>query len=105
MERINPYAVTRNTATYEAYRAYNREATKAGAPFFLVGIIFLPIWIPLQVLAEQRFAHARDFPILVAIMMAPAVLCLLFTAIGVLRIRRYRREHPIPEAWRQARPA
>jgi hypothetical protein len=103
VERINSYAVMRNTATFEAYRAYNRAAMKAAGPFFLMGTIFLPLWISLQVLVEPRFVHARmaGLPLFVAWMIGPAVLCLLFTAIGLLRVRQHRREHPIPEEWRQ----
>jgi len=103
VERINPYAVMRNTATLEAYRAYNRAAMKAGAPFFVMGAILLPVWTPLQALAERRFglAHAMALPLFVALMIGPAVVCLLFTVIGVLRTLRFRREHPIPEEWRQ----
>jgi hypothetical protein len=103
VEQINPYAVMRNTATYEAFKAYKREAMKAGAPFFVVGTTLIPVSISLQGLTEQAFVHSGRvaLPLLMAWTMAPAVLCLLFTAIGALRIRQFRREHPIPEEWRQ----
>lgn len=104
MERINPYAVMRNTATLEAYRAYTREATKAGAPFFVMATVLLPLWISFQGLLEPRVVHAHvlGLPLFAAWMFGPAALCLLFTVLGALRVRKYRREHPIPEAWRQA---
>jgi hypothetical protein len=103
VEQINPFAVVRNTATHEAFKAYKREEMKAGAPFFLVGAALLPVSLSFQGLTEQAFVQSGkvDLLLLVAWAMAPAVLCLLFTGIGVLRMRRFRREHPIPAEWRQ----
>ena len=104
MEQINPYAVMRNTATLKAYRAYNREAAKAGQAFFVAVVIFNPaFWLPIESLVERRFVHgkAADLPLLAALVFAPAVLSLLFLVIGVLKMRRFRREHPIPDEWRQ----
>ena len=104
MDRINPYAVMRNTATFEAYRAYTREAAKAGQGFFVLGIILMPaFWVPIESVVARRFDHgkAADLPLLAAVIFGPAALSLLFLVIGVLKTRRYRRDHPIPDAWRQ----
>jgi hypothetical protein len=106
LERINPYAVTRNTATYEAYRAYMREAVKAGQPFLLVVFLvaLLPvILMPLSVTFEKRLAHGQpaDVRLLLAVLLAPPILIGALAVLGFLRMRRFRREHPIPDEWRQ----
>jgi hypothetical protein len=103
LEQINPYAVTRNTATYEAYRAYCREMMKAGQGLVVLGTALPALWIPVGMLLLRRFGQPRvaDFPLLLAIMLAPAVLSGLLVLIGCVNMQRYRREHPMPEEWRQ----
>ena len=102
MEHINPYAVMRNTATHEAYKAYNREAMKAGR-FLFLGIFLPPIWLPIEMIVARRFDHPMmaDLPLFSAFVFGPAVLSALLVLIGGLQMRRFRREHPIPEEWRQ----
>ena len=95
MERINPYAVMRNTATYEAYRARMRAIMRAGQPFSIVALICWCAWLPLFGLALNRggiWLAAADF-VLVGI-------GVIFGAIAAIRMRRYQREHPIPDEWR-----
>jgi len=102
MVLINPYAVMRNTATHKAYKAYMRGLTNAGAPLFLA--MMLPaLWLPFQFLIGRRFDHATraDLPLLLAWSVAPAILAAALAIIGAVRIARYRREHPIPDEWRQ----
>jgi hypothetical protein len=105
MVLINPYAVMRNTATHEAYKAYMRGLTNAGAPLFL-GMMLPALWLPFQFLIGPRFDHATrgGLPLFLAWSLAPAVLAVLLVIVGALRIARYKREHPIPDEWRQVPP-
>ena len=102
MDRINPYAVMRNTATYEAYTAYRREAAKAGRLLF-VGIFAPGLWLPIEMIVAKRFDYPKsvDLPLLLMFVLGPAVVSGLLVLVGGLRMARFRREHPIPEAWRQ----
>ncbi len=103
MEQINPYAVMRNTATYEAYRAYNRASWKAGQGLVLAGTMLPALWVPLELLVGQRLGHTRvaEMPLLAVLLIAPTILSLACLTIGALKIAKFRREHPIPDEWRQ----
>jgi hypothetical protein len=105
VERINPYAVMRNTATLEAYRARQRALMLSGQPFtslavfcLFLGCFLLPRFedIP-RVFGLSPFASVLVLDGLLANTLAGGV----FAVIAVLRIRRYGREHPIPDEWRQ----
>jgi hypothetical protein len=103
VEQINPYAVVRNTATYEAYRAYNRAAWKAGQGLVMAGMVLPGLWVPLELLIGQRLGHTRgaEVPLLAVFLIAPTILSLACLIVGALKIAKFRREHPIPEEWRQ----
>ena len=103
MEHINPYAVVRNTATYEAFKAYQRRATGAGAPFLVFGFV-LTVFIPQAFMLGSRWLFHKPTPDarwamwgLAASVALGAILC----AVGVIRMLRFRRENPIPAEWRQ----
>jgi hypothetical protein len=101
MVLINPYAVMRNTATHKAYKAYVRGLANAGAPLFIA--MMLPaLWLPFQFLITRRFEGAPpNLPLLMAWTLGPAILAAGLVVWGAVRISRYRREHPIPDEWRQ----
>jgi hypothetical protein len=103
LEQINPYAVTRNTATYEAYRAYCRDMMKAGQGLVVLGSVLPALWLPLEMLLLRRFGQPKvaDLPLFLVVLFAPAVLSGLLVLIGYVNMQRYRREHPMPEEWRQ----
>ncbi len=98
MDPINPYAVMRNTATLEAYRAYTRKATQ---PLFALGI--LPFCLtPVALALSRRALHASPATwtwTLVVVLLSWGLggLCL---GVGIWRMARYRRENPIPDEWR-----
>jgi hypothetical protein len=105
MERINPYAVMRNTATLEAYRARQRGVMWAGQPFTSFAIVCLTFVFFIA-------PNLGDFPRLFGlgprmtlwIVLGSAIIPLAggaFVLLAALRTRRYLREHPIPDEWRQ----
>ena len=103
MEQINPYAVIRNTATYEAFKAYTRRAAMAGQPFFIGGF-FLSILTPQLLLFGSRWllhTSSLDWRWAVACMALPIGLGAVLMGVGVVKTLRFRREHPVPEEWRQ----
>jgi hypothetical protein len=102
LEQINPYAVMRNTATYEAFRAYHRGLHKAGAPLFL-GMTLPALWLPIGMFVSRGLGQPRmaGLPLFLMAALGPAALSGLLVLIGALNMRRYRREHPLPEEWRQ----
>jgi hypothetical protein len=103
VDLINPYAVLRNTATYDAFKAYSRKAAMSGHPFFMAGVflgvlapqilLFGSRWLPHKSPLDWRWAFAC-----LALSVALSGICL---GIGAMRTIRFRREHPIPEEWRQ----
>jgi hypothetical protein len=103
LEQINPYAVVRNTATYEAFKAYHRKAAGAGAPFFIFGFMLTMLSPQVFMLGGRWLLHSPTPEArwalwgLAASIFLGAILC----AVGVIRMIRFRREHPIPEEWRQ----
>ena len=102
MDLINPYAVMRTTATLEAYKARQRALGMATQPFSTIGLICIIAGWSLIVAApaEKWLLHRLG---LLALPI-PAGLALIGTvgvAIGFMRMRRYQREHPIPDEWRQ----
>jgi hypothetical protein len=103
LEQINPYAVMRNTATYEAFRAYHRELIRAGQGLVVLGTILPSLWIPIEFALARRLGQPKlgDMPLFLAVVLGPAVLSGLLVVIGYLKMQRYRREHPMPEEWRQ----
>jgi hypothetical protein len=102
VELINPYAVMRSTATLEAYKARQRGMGMATQPFSTLGVICgIAGWSLVVVAPTEKwlFVHLGPFAILI-----PAGLFLVggaSVAIGFMRMRRYQREHPIPDEWRQ----
>jgi hypothetical protein len=103
MEQINPYAVVRNTATYEAFKAYSRRAAGAGAPFFVLGFVLTFLTPQVFMLAERRLSHkpAPDATWAFWCLAASMALGVVFGAVGVIRMIRFRRDNPIPDEWRQ----
>jgi len=102
LEQINPYAVMRNTATHDAYRAYRRAEMNAGLRLVYLGILLPSLWLPITMLVARRFDHPKmvDLPLFLAFNLGPAVLSGMLVLIGGLQMRRFRREHPIPDEWR-----
>ena len=102
MEHINPYAVMRSTATLEAYKARQKGLVRAAQPFAGVAILCgLAGWpmIALPMIERWVFQHLGPVGLLI-----PAGLILVGTAslaMGLLGMRRYQRENPIPDEWRQ----
>ena len=99
MDLINPYAVMRNTATLEAYRAYTRKATQ---PLFALGA--LPFCLaPVALALSRRMFHgsATHWTWTVAALALSCGLGALCLGVGVWRMAKYRRENPIPDEWRQ----
>jgi hypothetical protein len=103
VEQINPYAVVRNTATYEAYRAYMRDAYKASQPFFALGMLPMLLMPGAAVLMETHTLHRSLMDSRWAFTAVIASLSLggLSMGVGFLRMAKYRRDHPIPNEWRQ----
>lgn len=103
VEHINPYAVVRNTQAHEAYRAYRRAEMNSGLGLLFLGMLLPALWLPLEMFVARRFDHPRtaDSPLLLAFIGGPAALSGLLVLVGGLQLRRFRREHPIPDAWRQ----
>ena len=103
MEQINPYAVMRNTATYEAFKAYSRKTAMAGQPFF-IGALLLGVLAPQIFLFGSRWLLHKsplDWRLAFACMALSVGLSGVLLGVGVLKTIRFRREHPIPEEWRQ----
>jgi hypothetical protein len=103
VEHINPYAVIRNTATYEAYKAYIRKSYGAGQPFIILGLLPTFLMPMATTLLGSRTLHVAPIDLrwaMAAVFMAFALGAVSF-AIGVLRVAKYRREHPMPDEWRQ----
>jgi hypothetical protein len=101
MERINAYAVMRNTATHDAYRAYIREATKAGQPFLLLGLI-MSMTTPMLLTFGGLLGHSpEDWKWALGGLIAMMAACGVILGIGLMKIAKFRRDHPIPEEWRQ----
>jgi uncharacterized membrane protein len=102
VELINPYAVMRNTATFEAYKARQRGLLLAAQPFASIGILCgVASWAMIFFPRATRWAFEHLGP---ASLLIPAGLILVGTvcvAIGFLNVRRYRRDNPIPDEWRQ----
>jgi hypothetical protein len=103
VDQINPYAVVRNTATYEAFKAYQRRAAGAGAPFLVIGFV-LSVFSPQVFMLGGRWLFHRPAPDakwalwgLAASVALGGVLCV----VGVIRMIRFKRENPIPDEWRQ----
>jgi hypothetical protein len=96
LEQVNPYAVMRNTATYEAYRARIRAITGAGQPFSAAAFICFCAWSPLFSVAVGRGMTALAG--VAAILAVAGAAC---GAMALIRMQRYRRDHPIPNEWRQ----
>ncbi len=103
MEQINPYAVMRNTATYEAFKAYSRKAAMAGQPFFVGGLL-LSLLAPQVFLFGSRWLLHKSPPdwrwafACMALSMAVGGVLL---GVGFMKTIRFRRDHPIPDEWRQ----
>lgn len=102
MEPVNPYAIMRNTATLQAYKARQKSLIQAAQPFATIGLLcgFFG-WLMIVMPETSRWAleHLGPWALLI-----PAGLILVGTvclAIGFLGVRRYRREHPMPDEWRQ----
>ena len=102
MERINPYAVMRNTATHDAYRAYCRDAAKAAWPF-LIPFAIMPAFLPMAMVFGARLPHCPvvDWKWPLGVMIVWIALSVTLMGFGLVRMARFRREHPIPQAWRQ----
>lgn len=102
MEPINPYAVTRNSATHAAYRAYVRGVYRAGQPFIALGVLPMLLMPGAAVLmgdhALQRWQIASKWPFTAVVLLLG--LGGLSIGVGLLRMAKYRREHPIPDEWR-----
>ena len=101
MEQINPYAVMRNTATHEAYKAYNRKVAMAGQPF--VSLAFALIGLtPAMGLFAREVLHRphRDPWVAFACYFVPVTLAAVLAAIGGVRVLRFKKANPIPDEWR-----
>jgi len=103
LEQINPYAVIRNTATYEAYKAYNRKLAMTGMPFLPIGL-FMGLLAPQLLLHGGRWLFYKS-PLEVKWAFASLILSmavsLALMGVGALRMIKFRRENPIPDEWRQ----
>jgi hypothetical protein len=104
LEQINPYAVMRNTATYEAFKAYNRKSARAGAPFLVFGFLLAALSPQVFIILGGRWLFHRPAPDAKWAfwgLAASVALGAVLGAIGVIRTARFRRENPIPDEWRQ----
>jgi len=103
VEPINPYAVMRNTATLQAYRAYVRDAYRAGQPFIGLGVLPMLLMPGTAVLMGDHSLHRLpiDWKWWFAAVTLLLGLAGLSMGVGFLRMAKYRREHPIPGEWRQ----
>jgi protein-S-isoprenylcysteine O-methyltransferase Ste14 len=103
VELINPFAVVRNTATHEAYKAYVRKAAWAGQPFFFAGIVLGVLTPQVFFMLTRSLLHK---PLLdwrwaltgVGLSMA---LGIGLMGIGAWRTIRFRKDNPMPDEWRQ----
>ena len=102
MELINPYAVVRNTATHEAYKAYNRKAAMAGQPYISLAIALLGLG-PAAAMIAREVLHRphRDLWVVFICYLVPVTLAAILMLVGVVRMLRFRKANPIPDEWRQ----
>jgi hypothetical protein len=106
VEQINPYAVMRNTATYEAFKAYSRRAAGAGTPFLISGFLLTVLTPQFFMLGGRWLLHKSptDWKWALWGLSASVLLGAILCAVGVARMIRFRRENPIPDEWRQVPP-
>ena len=103
MDLINPYAVMRDTATFEAYKAYGRKAARAGQLFFIGGFLSGILVPELFIFGGRWLLHKSPLDwrwALIAVVVAEAA-GLGLLAIGIMRVLRFRRDNPVPDEWRQ----
>jgi hypothetical protein len=102
LEQINPYAVIRSTATYEAYKAYNRKVMLAGQPYITLALVLITLG-PASALGARAFLHrpAGDWRVAFACYFLPVTLAAVFMLVGVARMVLFKKTHPIPDEWRQ----
>ena len=100
MELINPYAVMRNTATFEAYKAYSRKAT--GQPYISLALLLAAL-APASAMAARVFLHRLpgDGLVALACYLVPVTLAVILMITGGVKARRFRKANPMPEEWRQ----
>lgn len=111
MQHIDRFAIVRNTATYEAYLARNRAVWRAGRPFTLLTAAFallvylagLPLLFRHLLSQFVGPAHQDLIPLaarwnagIVGVCATGFAVC---AALAIVKIQRYRKAHPIPQAW------
>src|ERR1700761_8249975 len=102
MEHINPYAVMRNTATHEAYKAYNRKAFLAGQPYVLLATALASLAPGTALIVRDLLHRPRgDLWIASGCYTLPITLAAILMIVGLIRIRRFKKANPIPDEWRQ----
>ena len=104
MQHIDLYAVMRNTATLEAYRARQRAVVRAAWPFSIVAAVFAAAaWPSFLYIHYARRLFPGESPIITARVGVFVVACLIgfgvCAALAGFRVWRYRRDHPIPQDW------
>ena len=100
MEQINPYAVIRNTATYEAFKAYHRKAM--GQPYLSLGFLLAALG-PAGAMAARVFFHrpSGDGLVALACYLVPVSLAVVLMVVSGMKASRFRKANPMPDEWRQ----
>jgi hypothetical protein len=95
--------ILRNTATLQAWRAYNRKAN-APLTFFILPLAMTGAVTPA---ATALVRHHHPW-LSLALFMTWVILCLVGLAIAAVRVRAYKRDHPFvpppPPIWGQPPP-
>src|SRR4029079_16282518 len=98
MAQSSPTNILRNTATLEAWRAYNRKAH--GPLFFaMIPTIFISATTPVMIVLSRRDHSLLPF----AVFLALEVLVLAWLVFAGLKVRAFKRDHPFaappPVTW------
>jgi hypothetical protein len=95
MATTDPFKLTRNTATLEAYRQHQRAIRAAAQPWLTVAFVALLAAGLGEGLCLRALSHNDNFRILSLLSSLLVLVFGLASAISGIRARRYIRSHPL----------